>query len=130
MSFCCCPHWPVKSLWLHPTLITYRRTKCLCVFDMKSIVLFPRTSKTEKRKQKLGPPSVNICLYYLVSHRVLFWGLFYFWYLLQIIFTNYDLNFASYTDDTTPCIPTNGLIANSSKSHFLTSPYDFFIWAS
>ena len=29
-------------------------------FDMKPIVLFPRTSKTENRKQKLGPPSANV----------------------------------------------------------------------
>ena len=29
-------------------------------FDMKSILLFPRSSKTENRKQKLGPPSANV----------------------------------------------------------------------
>ena len=60
---------------------------------------------------------------------------------------NYDLDFASYADDITPYIcgqdfssiinvlepnvntlfnwfQQNGLIANSSKSHFLTNPYE------
>ena len=74
------------------------------------------------------------------------WGLFYFWYLLYLFYLNYNLDFASYADDTTPYIcgqdfssiinvlepnvntlfnwfRQNGLTAISGKSHFLTSPY-------
>ena len=65
----------------------------------------------------------------------------------RCFYLNYDLDFASYTDDTTPYIcgqdfrsiinvlepnvntlfnwfSQNGLIANSSKSHILTNPYE------
>ena len=68
-------------------------------------------------------------------------------YCRSFFYLNYDLHFASYADDTTPYIcgqdfssitnvlepnvntlfnwfRQNGLIANSSKSHFLTSPYE------
>ena len=55
-------------------------------FDMKSIAFISAQLKNRKQKTKLGPPSANVWLYYLVSHSVLFWGLFYFWYLLQIFF--------------------------------------------
>ena len=68
-------------------------------------------------------------------------------FIADLFYLNYDLDFASYADDTTPYIcgqdfnsvinvlepnvntllkwfRQNGLIANSSKSHFLTSPYE------
>ena len=78
----------------------------------------------------------------MVSLKVLFWGLF---LILVADLLNYDLDFASYTDDTTPYIcgqdlssiikvlepnvnklfnwfRQNGLLANSGKSHFLSNP--------
>ena len=68
-------------------------------------------------------------------------------FIAYLFYLNYDLDFASYADDTTPYIcgqdfssiinvlepnvntlfnwfRQNGLIANSGKSHFLTSPYE------
>ena len=47
-------------------------------FDMKLIAFISAYLKNRKQKTKLGPPSVNVSIYYLVSHRALFWGLFYF----------------------------------------------------
>ena len=68
-------------------------------------------------------------------------------FIADLFYLNYDLDFANYADGTTPYIygqdfssfinvlepnvntifnwfRQNGLIANSSKSHFLTSPYE------
>ena len=64
-------------------------------------------------------------------------------FIADLFYLNYDLDFASYADDTTPYISEqdfnvletnvnthfnwfrqNVLIANSGKSHFLTSPYE------
>ena len=56
--------------------------------------------KPETENKKSGPSSANVWIYYLVYQRVLFWGLFYFWYLLLIFYLNYDLDFANYADDT------------------------------
>ena len=68
-------------------------------------------------------------------------------FIVDLFYLNYDLDFASYADDTTPyicgqdfssivnvlepnvntlfnCFRQNGLIANSRKGHLLTNPYE------
>ena len=116
-------------------------------FDMKSVAFISvYLKKPETENKKSGPSSANVWIYYLVYQRVLFWGLFYFWYLLLIFYLNYDLDFANYVDDTISysCgqdfssiinvlelnintlfnwFRQNSPIANSGKSHFWTTPY-------
>ena len=111
-------------------------------FDLKSIAFIPAYLKN--RKQKLGPLSGNIWIYYLVSHRNLLSGLLFLIFIGDLFYLNYDLDFASYADDTTPYIcgqdfssiinvlepnantlfnwlRQNDLIVNTGKSHFLTN---------
>ena len=77
--------------------------------------------------------------------RYYFGALFFLIFIADLFYLNYDLDFASYADDTTPYIcgqdvksiikvlepnvnklfnwfRQNGLLANSGKSHFLTKP--------
>ena len=61
----------------HQLLIAKLSAYC---FDMKSIAFFPRTSKNENRKQTWA--HLQQCLNLLVSLKVLFSGLFNFYFLL------------------------------------------------
>ena len=117
-------------------------------FDMKSIAFISAYFKNRKQKTKSGS-SFSKCLNMLfgVSQGFILGPLLFLIFIADLFYWNYDLDFASYADDTTPYIcgqdfssiinvlepnvntlfnwfRQNGLIANSGKSHFLTSPYE------
>ena len=116
-------------------------------FDTKSIAFISAYLKNRKKKTKLGS-NFSECLNILfgIPQGSILGPLLFLILIAYLFYLNYDLDFASYTDDTTPCIcekdfssiinvlepnvntlfnwlQQNGLIANSGKSHFLTVPY-------
>lgn len=82
-------HWPVKSLQLHSTRTAYQKTKFLWFwFDINNFYS-PREIKI------LGPPWCPSEFYFRTSFLIIVADLFY---------SNYNLDFPSYVDDTTPNI--------------------------
>ena len=119
-----------------------------CGFNIKSIAFISAYLKNRKQKTKIGS-TFSECLNILfgIPQGSILGLLLFLIFIADLFYLNYDLNFASYADDTTPYIcgqdfssiinvlepnvntlfnwfRQNGLIANSSKSHFLTSPYE------
>ena len=116
-------------------------------FDMKSIAFISVYLKNRKPKAKIGS-TFSKCLTVLfgVSQGSILGPLLFQIFIAGLFYLNCDLDFASYAGDTTPYIcgqdfssiinvlesnfntlfnwfRQNGIIANSGKSHFLTSPY-------
>ena len=115
---------------------------------MKSIAFISAYLKNRKQKTKIGS-TFSECLNILfdIQQGSILGPLLFLIFIADLFYLNYDLDFASYADDTTPYIcgqdfssiinvlepnvntlfnwfRQNGLIANSSKSHFLTSPLE------
>ena len=115
-------------------------------FDMKSIGFISAYFKNRKQKTKSGSSfSKYLNMLFGVSQGFILGPLLFLIFIADLCYLNYDLDFASYADETTPYIcgqdvssiinvlepnvntlfnwfRQNGLIANSGKSHFLTSP--------
>ena len=117
-------------------------------FDMKSIAFISAYLKNRKQKKRLGS-TFSECLDILfgVSQGFILGPLLFLIFIADLFYLNYDLDFASYADDTTPYICEQDfssinnvlepnvntlfnwfrqdfLMANSGKSQFLTSPYE------
>ena len=115
---------------------------------MKSVTCISAYLKNQKQKTKIGS-TFSECLNILFSvpQGSILGPLLFLIFIAHLFYLNYDLGFASYADDTTPYIcgqdfnsiikvllpnvnklfnwfRQNGLLANSGKSHFLTSPYE------
>ena len=110
--------------------------------------LFLPISITEKQKTNVGSEfSDFLNMLFGVAQGSILGPILFIIFLADLFFINNDTDFASYADDTTPYVcgqdfsevinfleskVTNlfkwfhesGLIANSSKSHFLISPYE------
>ena len=115
---------------------------------MKSIAFISAYLKNRKPKTNIGSTfSECLNILFAVPQGSILGPLLFLIFLADLFYLSYDLDFASYADDTTPYIcgqdlssiinvlepnvntlfnwfRQNGLIANSSKSHFLTSPYE------
>ena len=117
-------------------------------FDMKSIAFISAYLKNRKQESKIGS-TFRECLNTLFSvpHGSIEGPLLFLIFIADLFYFNYDLDFASYTDDTTPSncrqdfcsivnvlepnsntlfswSQQNGLIANSGKNHILTSRHE------
>ena len=117
-----------------------------CDFEMKSIAFISAYLKNQKPKIKIGTTFSECLNVFGVTQGSILGPLLFLLFIADLLHLNYDLNFASYYNDTTPYIfvqdfnsiitlleqnvnklfnwfRQNGLSANSGKSYFLTSPY-------
>ena len=115
---------------------------------MKSIAFISAYLKNRKQKTKIGSTfSECLSILFAVPQGSILGPLLFLIFIADLFYLNYDLDFPSYADDTTPYIcgqdfnsiikvlepnviklfywfRQNGLLANSGKSHLLTSPYE------
>ena len=121
-------------------------------FDMKSIAIISGYLKSQKQKTKIESNfSEYLNILFGVPKGSLFGPLLFLIFIADRFYLNYNLDSASYADDATRHIYVqdfnsiikvlepnvnklfnwfrqNSLLANSGKSHFLTSPYEEGLW--
>ena len=117
-------------------------------FDKKSLSFISGYLKHRKQKTKVGSEfSDFLNILFVVPQGMILGSILFIIFIADLFFINNDIDFASYADDTTRYVcgknlsevinflesngtnvfkwfHENGLIANSSKSHLLISPYE------